>query len=63
MTKNQKQQSIEIQSPCVSNCCLDESDVCLGCFRHVDEITGWHSADSSRRLEVLAKCNQRKENR
>ncbi len=49
-----------IPSPCVSNCCLDEEDYCLGCYRHIDEITGWHTADDTRRLEILANCQARK---
>jgi predicted Fe-S protein YdhL (DUF1289 family) len=49
-----------ITSPCVSNCCLDDEDVCLGCYRHVDEITGWHSADNQRRLQILENTQQRK---
>ncbi len=49
-----------VASPCVSICCLDDQDICLGCFRHLDEITGWHSASRERRLQILANCNQRK---
>jgi len=48
-----------VQSPCVSNCCLDEEDICMGCFRHLDEITGWHSASRERRLEILENCKKR----
>ena len=43
----------KIESPCVSQCCLDEDDVCMGCFRHIDEITGWHSMSDAKRLELL----------
>ena len=50
----------KIKSPCVSNCCLDNEDICLGCFRHIDEITGWHSADDHRRLEILKAIKERK---
>jgi len=63
MPNQLKRQNNEIQSPCISNCCLDEHDICLGCFRHVDEITGWHTADSNRRLEVLNNCKKRRESR
>ena len=49
-----------VPSPCVSQCCLDENDVCVGCFRHVDEITGWHSADSQRRRKIISNCDERK---
>ena len=49
-----------IASPCISNCCLDDEDICLGCFRHIDEIIGWHGADRERRLEILQNTEQRK---
>ncbi|MGX5175546.1 DUF1289 domain-containing protein [Aliikangiella sp. IMCC44653] len=48
------------QSPCISQCCLDEQDVCVGCFRHIDEITGWHGADDERRQAILKNCAKRK---
>ncbi len=40
-------------SPCIRNCCLDENDICLGCFRSLAEITGWSEADNTRRSEIL----------
>ena len=47
------QQTNKIESPCISNCCLDDDDICVGCFRHIDEITGWHSADDQRKQEII----------
>lgn len=58
LIKNSEQKPIT--SPCVSNCCLDDDDICMGCFRHVDEITGWHSANNERRLEILTNTEQRR---
>jgi predicted Fe-S protein YdhL (DUF1289 family) len=49
-----------IPSPCIRNCCLDEHDICLGCFRHVDEIIAWGSADSTQRRHILANADQRR---
>ncbi len=49
-----------ITSPCISNCCLDEKDICMGCFRHIDEITGWHSANNKKREEILFNIQNRK---
>lgn len=34
-------ESIAVTSPCISICFLDESDVCLGCYRSAQEITDW----------------------
>ena len=50
-----------VASPCVRNCCLNQQDVCLGCFRLLDEITGWRSFSDSQREQVLAECLKRKE--
>ncbi len=50
-----------IGSPCIRNCCLDEGDICLGCFRHVDEIIEWGTADNVRRACILDNVRQRKD--
>ncbi len=49
------------QSPCVRNCCLNKDDICLGCFRSIDEITGWNHASNSERLKILENTRQRKQ--
>lgn len=50
-----------VLSPCVRNCCLDTDDVCLGCFRTLGEICGWSASTDAERLEILARCAQRRE--
>jgi predicted Fe-S protein YdhL (DUF1289 family) len=50
-----------VESPCVRNCCLDDSDVCMGCFRTLREICDWHSANDAQRREILARCAERRE--
>jgi predicted Fe-S protein YdhL (DUF1289 family) len=52
--------SAEPRSPCIRHCCLDEADVCLGCGRHVDEITGWHVADDGAKREILDRARERR---
>ncbi len=38
-------------SPCIRNCCLDEQDICMGCFRTLKEILAWHhSTDDEKRI-------------
>jgi len=49
-----------IISPCIKNCCLDDKDICLGCFRSLDEILQWHQASSSEREVILKQCALRK---
>ena len=47
-------------SPCVRNCCLDAKDVCLGCFRAMSEILGWHGATECEKREILRRCSVRR---
>jgi uncharacterized protein len=48
-------------SPCIRNCCLDDDDVCLGCFRSLEEIKEWGLATNIRRFAILQNANQRRE--
>jgi predicted Fe-S protein YdhL (DUF1289 family) len=50
-----------IVSPCIRICCLDDKDVCLGCFRTLDEIRNWQASDDTRRALVLEHCAERRE--
>lgn len=49
-----------IESPCVSLCCLDEDDVCMGCLRHINEITGWHAMSNEQKQRLLEVLEQRR---
>ena len=46
-------------SPCVRNCCLDDQDICLGCFRSITEICAWHDASDAEKLATLLRCRAR----
>lgn len=48
-----------VASPCVSICALDDDDVCVGCYRHTDEIAGWSELTDEARREVLVKAAER----
>jgi len=49
-----------LKSPCVRNCCLNKEDICVGCFRHIDEIVGWKDLKEEDQERVLAQCDARK---
>ena len=49
-----------VQSPCVRNCCLDDRDVCMGCFRHLEEIKQWSVYTDAEKRAVLALAKQRR---
>ena len=48
-------------SPCVRNCCLDGDDICLGCGRALEEITGWNAATAEEKQKILQRSNERME--
>jgi len=50
-------------SPCIRNCCLSENDICLGCFRHLDEILSWNKMNDKQKQATLLECKKRKEQR
>jgi predicted Fe-S protein YdhL (DUF1289 family) len=51
------------RSPCVNNCCLDQHDVCVGCYRTITEIIGWRDKSDHQKIEILAQCTLRKNNK
>lgn len=53
----------DVKSPCVRNCCLDENDICLGCFRTLKEITQWASVTKEEREQIVENAKQRKKER
>ena len=40
-------------NPCIDKCCLNEEDICLGCFRTLEEILKWRSL-SIKEKEILS---------
>lgn len=50
-------------SPCIRNCCLDDYDVCLGCFRTMQEICAWSQASEETRKAILTNAEQRRKSR
>ena len=47
-------------SPCIRQCTLDASDICVGCFRHIDEIVGWQKRSEESKKVILINCEKRK---
>jgi len=52
-----------IESPCVRNCCLDDRDICLGCFRSLQEIRDWSLATDEYRQSILLLADKRKKDK
>ena len=51
---------ILVESPCIRHCCLDQDDVCLGCYRSLDEIKAWGNSDLQAKQSILDNAEQRK---
>jgi predicted Fe-S protein YdhL (DUF1289 family) len=44
-----------IRTPCIKVCFVDDdSGLCLGCFRDMDEIAGWSGLTETQRDRILA---------
>ncbi|CAA9891255.1 conserved hypothetical protein [Candidatus Methylobacter favarea] len=50
-----------ITSPCIRNCCLNEDNICLGCFRSLTEIISWTQADNETLQKILNNAEQRRQ--
>ncbi|TRY30374.1 DUF1289 domain-containing protein [Aliiglaciecola sp. M165] len=53
-------ESTSIESPCIRNCCLDQNDMCVGCFRMLDEILIWGQASDDKKQAIITKLALRK---
>jgi len=45
--------SFNIDRPCLKKCELDKNDVCLGCYRTLDDMRCWHSSNKDEKVEML----------
>ena len=57
---NEAKGNIIVESPCVRNCCLDENQICLGCFRSLTEIMQWTLVEENTRQEYICNAEKRK---
>lgn len=50
-----------IEKPCIRQCCLNEEDVCVGCFRTFEDMRKWHKASDEEKNEMLNFAQKRRE--
>lgn len=55
--------SDSVASPCVSVCCLDEDDICIGCGRTLDEIRRWSDMLEHEKRETVLRSIERRAER
>ncbi|WP_462157575.1 DUF1289 domain-containing protein [Pseudoalteromonas sp. GB56] len=51
-----------VKSPCIDQCCLNPDDVCVGCFRTLDEILDWSASTNEQKRAIVRNCEQRRGN-
>lgn len=45
----------EVQSPCIKICVVHpEARICTGCYRSIDEISGWSKLSNAERAAIMA---------
>ena len=50
----------EVKSPCIGVCAVDEeSGLCQGCYRTIDEIKGWWDMSQDEQKKLLVTLEER----
>lgn len=50
----------QIPSPCVGVCMINpDTELCIGCWRNMDEITGWPKLNDNARLALVNDLERR----
>lgn len=52
--------STNIKSPCIQVCKYDEDGICTGCYRTMNEITGWLFMNDQQKAQSLMDAEVRK---
>lgn len=48
-------------TPCINVCKIDQyTEMCVGCMRYIDEIKIWSILDDVKRLDIMSKLKDRK---
>lgn len=49
-----------IPSPCIHVCVHDKDEICMGCYRSVDEIRRWWKSTDEEKLQIIKNADERK---
>ena len=53
--------AMEVASPCIDVCRMDAADeLCVGCYRTLDEIVRWANASQDEKRDILAAVAERR---
>lgn len=51
---------MSVKKPCIRQCCLDNNDICVGCYRSLQEILDWHTGDHIDKERIVNHAKMRK---
>jgi len=43
-----------METPCIHVCSLNTENLCIGCYRTIDEIMGWSSFTADERQRIMS---------
>ena len=49
-----------LKSPCIGLCAVNNYNICIGCYRSLQEIGTWLQLDDKSKRQILANCHNRK---
>jgi len=49
-----------VEKPCIRRCCLNDKDICMGCFRAFNDMLIWNKSTTEEKLLMLKKAEERK---
>lgn len=50
----------DINKPCIKQCCLNEEEICLGCFRTFNDMCLWNKSSIEEKKEMMQRAERRK---
>lgn len=51
-----------MDSPCIASCKLNADKICVGCYRHIEEIVGWNKKSDAEHLAIYQAIALRQQN-
>ena len=46
-------------TPCISQCKLDDNDICIACYRTASEISDWMYKSEDEQIDIVIRCKKK----
>ena len=50
---------MKVLSPCINICKLNSDNMCVGCYRTIEEIASWTKLSDAEKIKILSYKNDR----